>query len=192
MHKFRYILDSLFLWKKNYREKGELGLINNSRRPYNNDFCKTNNLKTISESKIGRLIKKHNWYLYLGDRSRRKQVIRDKKRIFGYPVEEPGDLFQVDTIVRFEHGIKRYIITAIDVVSKFAFSFTYKNRSSRTTADFAAKLVRVTPYDIKAIQTDNGSEFLNDFDKVIHSKAIVHFFTYPRCPISLLQHQKAP
>ncbi|MBU1130243.1 DDE-type integrase/transposase/recombinase [Patescibacteria group bacterium] len=145
------------------------------------DYCQKENIKSVSESKVGRIIKRNNWYFYLGKRNKGR-IRRDKKRAFGYEVKKPGDLFQIDTVVRFEHGIKRYIVTAIDVVSKFAFAYTYKNHSSRSTADFAQKLIGVTPYPIKAIQTDNGSEFLKDFDKSIATNSIVHFFIYPRCP----------
>ena len=44
------------------------------------------------------------------------------------------------------------------------------------------KLIKVTPYPIKGIQTDNGSEFLDKFDTVAKDAGIVHFFTYPSCP----------
>ena len=205
---------SIYQWKKQYQDKGILGLVNKSRRPYNtrkmyldtkifdfikvlrekyprlgkdkikvllDTYCQQEKINSVSESKIGRIIKKNNWYFYLGKRSKGK-IRRDKKRAFGYQVKNPGDLFQVDTIVRFEHGIKRYLVTAIDVVSRFAFSYTYKNHSSRSTADFVNKLIKVTPYPINAIQTDNGSEFLADFDKTIAKNGIVHFFIYPRCP----------
>lgn len=145
------------------------------------EYCKENNLVTISASKIGKIIKRNNWYFYLGKRGKH-EVRADKQRVFGYEVNNAGDLFQIDTIVRFEHGIKRYIVTACDVVSKFAFSYTYKSHSSQNAADFAQKLIQVTPYPIKAIQTDNGSEFLKDLDQAIAKVGIVHFFTYPRCP----------
>ncbi|MGB9694101.1 MAG: DDE-type integrase/transposase/recombinase, partial [Fervidobacterium sp.] len=129
----------------------------------------------------GKIIKRERWFLYLGKRT--KHTIRpNKQRVFGYEVKEPGDLFQIDTLVRFEHGIKRYILTAIDVVSKFAFAYTYRSCSSISTSDFIQKLVQITPYEIKGIQTDNGSEFLNHFDKLAAKQGIVHFFTYPKCP----------
>jgi putative transposase len=143
--------------------------------------CRETKIKTISASKIGKIIKRNNWFFYLGKRT--KHTVRpNKERVFGYQVNDPGDLFQLDTIVRFEHGIKRYILTAIDVISKFAFAYTYKSHSSLSTSDFIQKLIKVTPYEIKGIQTDNGSEFLNHFDKIIAKQGIVHFFTYPRCP----------
>ena len=144
-------------------------------------YCRENNLQTVSPSKVGKIIKRNNWFFYLGKRT--KHTVRpNKERVFGYEVKDPGDLFQIDTIVRFEHGIKRYLITAVDVVSKFAFAYTYKSHSSVSAKDFVEKLIKVTPYDIKGVQTDNGSEFLNHFDQAIAKQGIVHFFTYPRCP----------
>ena len=144
-------------------------------------YCLKENLKPISSSKVGKIIKRNNWFLYLGKRTKHT-VKKDKQRVFGYEVKNPGDLFQLDTIVRFEHGIKRYILTAIDTKSKFAFAFTYKSHSSKAAADFLDKLVKVTPYPIKAIQTDNGSEFLNYFDKKAAKHGLIHFFNYPKSP----------
>jgi len=213
---FGYARSTVYLWKKNLREKGIKGLIKQSTRPHNtrkmyldpkiyqfikslreqyprlgkekikpllDQYCQENNLETISVSKIGRVMKANNWFFYLGKRTRKRKTIkRDKKRVFGYQVNQPGDLFQIDTIVRFEQGIKRYIITAIDTVSRFAFAWAYKTGSSASAADFAKKLIKVVPYPIRAIQTDNGSEFLKTFDQTIAQQGIVHFFTYPRCP----------
>ncbi len=36
--------------------------------------------------------------------------------------------------------------------------------------------------DIYTIQTDNGLEFLGDFDLYLKRKNIKHLFIYPRCP----------
>lgn len=147
------------------------------------EFCQKKNLECISESKIGRIIKRNNWFFHLGVRTK-KRVRRDKKRVFGYEVKQIGDLLQLDCLVRFEHGLKRYLFTAIETQSRFAFAFTYNSKSSLKAADFIQKLTRVSPFAIRAIQTDNGSEFLNQADKIMAKKGIVHFFTYPRCPRS--------
>ncbi len=154
-------------------------------KPLLDEYCQQHNLKPISVSKIGKIIKRNNLFFYLGKRTKKgkQYTIKPyKKRVFGYEVKEPGDLFQIDTIVRFEHGIKRYIYTAIDVVSRFGFAYTYKTKSSRQAADFITKLLKVSPIPIKAIQTDNGSEFLKEFDNKLKDQGIVHFFTYPKHP----------
>ena len=40
----------------------------------------------------------------------------------------------------------------------------------------------VYPLSIKSIQTDNGAEFLGNFDEYLKRKQIPHYFSYPRCP----------
>ena len=106
----------------------------------------------------------------------------DKKRVFGYKVKKVGDLVQMDTIVRFEHGVKRYIFSAIDVKSRFAFAYAYKTKSSKSASDFIHKLDKVSPFNIKAVQTDNGSEFMGTSDSTLKDLSIVHLFSYPRSP----------
>lgn len=175
-----YIDEKIYEFIKNLREKYQR-LGKDKIKILLDDYCLRENLKTISSSKIGKIIKRNNWFLYLGKRTKHT-VRKDKQRVFGYEVKNPGDLFQIDTVIRFEYGIKRYITTAIDVVSKFSFAYTYKSHSSLQTTDFVNKLIKVTPYPIHAVQTDNGSEFLDNFDRTIAKAGIVHFFSYPRCP----------
>lgn len=152
-------------------------------KPLLDDFCRENNLECISASTIGKIIKRNNWFFYLYDRMKAKRGHRQtKKRIFGYEVKELGDLVQLDAIVKFESGIRRYIITAIETKSKFSFAYSYKHLSSKSAADFISKFIRVAPFSIKAIQTDNGSEFLKYADQEMLKAGIVHFFTYPRNP----------
>lgn len=145
-------------------------------------YCQAENLRPISTSSVGKLIRRKNWFFYLGERAKDKPIRADKKRVFGYPVKQAGDLLRVDTVVRFDLGVKRYILTAIDPVTKFAFAQTYTSHSSRAATDFFTALHQVTPYPIRAIQTDNGSEFLKEFDAELDRRGIVHFFSYPNSP----------
>ncbi len=87
---------------------------------------------------------------------------------------------EIDTIVRFIDGIKRYIITAVDTDTRFAFAAVYKNHSSASAADFLAKYRSLAP--IPALQTDNGSEFAGYFDDACTRLSITRYHTYPRCP----------
>lgn len=89
---------------------------------------------------------------------------------------------EVDTIIRFVDGIKRYVYTAIDVERKFAFAAAYMNHSSASAADFLGKLRTVAPFDITEVQTDNGSEFALRFEEACDELSITHFHTYPRSP----------
>lgn len=89
---------------------------------------------------------------------------------------------ELDTIIRFVDGVKRYILTAIDVEKKFAFAGAYKNHSSASAADFLKKLIDVCPFNIEELQTDNGSEFAKLFEEVCLALGLIHFHSYPRSP----------
>ncbi len=149
---------------------------------------------TYSESKLGRILsdlKKRNLLpayarLALDARTGRlhekKRIRRKKLRVKDYKPEKSGDLVQIDTVVKFIHGVKRYILTAIDVESDFAFALTYTSLSSKTSADFMKKLEDIVPFKIKRVQTDNGLEFERYFREYLKVRNIVHFHNYPRCP----------
>ena len=177
-----YLEPEIYQFIKNLREQYPR-LSKDKIKPLLDEFCQKNGLTSMSASKIGKVIKRHQMFFYL--HNRRKPISKKtKKRIFGYEVKNIGDLIQVDAIVKFQNGIKRYIITSIETQSKFAFAYAYKTLSSKTASDFIQKLIKVSPFTIKAIQTDNGSEFLKQADKTMEKRGIVHFFTYPKSPKS--------
>ena len=89
---------------------------------------------------------------------------------------------QVDSIARFKDGIKRYILTAIDLKSDFSFAYGYSNLSSKSALDFFQKLEAIAPFQIKAIQTDNGSEFEKYFRDYLEKRKTLHFWNYPKHP----------
>lgn len=149
---------------------------------------------TYSESKLGRILSdlkrrdllptysKVTLYGTTGMVKKRTFTRRKKLRIKDYKPEKSGDLVQIDTVVKFINGTKRYILTAIDVESDFAFALAYTSLSSKTSSDFMKKLEDVVPFTIKRIQTDNGLEFEKHFRNYAKKKSITHFHNYPRCP----------
>ena len=89
---------------------------------------------------------------------------------------------ELDTVVRFIDGVKRYILTAIDVEKKFAFAGAYTSHSSASAADFLLKLIKVCPFLIGELQTDNGSEFAKYFEEACTLLGLTHFNTHVRSP----------
>ncbi len=65
---------------------------------------------------------------------------------------------------------------------KVAFSAPYARLSSRKTQDYFQKLPRVSPLSMRAVQTDNGSEFQGEFDQYLELQNIPRLWSYPRCP----------
>ena len=93
-----------------------------------------------------------------------------------------GSLIQVDTKYFYVLGKKFYLFTAIDCKSRYGFLYCYKTISSASGKDFIRRVREYFPFEIKAINTDNGSEYLLEFHKEIISWGIPHFFTDPHCP----------
>jgi len=90
-------------------------------------------------------------------------------------------VLEVDTIVRFIDGIKRYVITGIDTQSRMAFAGGYSNHGSASATDFLQKTRLVLPDCPTDTQTDNGSEFAKHFHIAV-SELGLHFNTHPRLP----------
>ena len=93
-----------------------------------------------------------------------------------------GLILEVDTIVRFVDGMKRYVITGVDTEKRTAFAACYTNHGSISAADFLMKTMAVLPDCPTSIQTDNGSEFALHFAQAALDNGITHFHAYPRSP----------
>ena len=159
--------------------------------------CLQADVKPVSESTVGRIIHDlkergslpHNSRLRINGMTgnlreiKSRQVLRKTRRKGFHPVK-PGDLVEMDTVCIFLEGVKRYIFTAIDVKTRFAFAYAYKTNSSANGQDFLNRFTRVAPFIISHIQTDNGSEFMKFFNQSCEDKELVHFFNYPRHPQS--------
>ena len=159
------------------------------------EYCETNNLDKISESSIGRIIKRlknsgkiptYKRISYFANYDKFRDYAnfsKQKLRRAGYYPKLPGELVQIDCVIKVKNGVRRYIVSAIDYVSSFAYSYAYKSLSSAVTSDFMDKLILVAPFTISHIQTDNGSEFSKYFDEKLLELKIVHFWNYAKKPI---------
>jgi transposase InsO family protein len=89
------------------------------------------------------------------------------------------DLLFLDRLARSNKGFK-IILVAIDVVSRFAWAQPMKNKTGiSTTEAFFEILKRARPRKPKKIQSDKGTEFLNNtFQQLLRKHDIEHFTTY--------------
>jgi transposase InsO family protein len=142
----------------------------------------------VSESYVGRVIhdlKEHHLLssgkrLSFFARSGKHHEIQQVRRIKLRRIHKQG--MELDTIIRFIDGTKRYILTAIDVERKFAFAGAYTSHSSAAAADFLRRVIEVCPFPIEELQTDNGSEFAKNFEDACAALRLTHFNTHVRSP----------
>ena len=140
-------------------------------------------LKT-SASTIGRILKRKGLINKKISIKRCKAAKNPRKRFpRGFKVSRPGDMIQIDTKHTPRIGGKKfYQFTAIDVLCKKRVLRIYSSLSSKNGTDFLQECVNNFDFEIKNIQTDNGSEFLGEFDKLCKKLNIPHYFIYPRHP----------
>jgi len=142
----------------------------------------------ISTWKVERVVRRYKLY---PDRNKAEKTARKragsrqkpKKRITQLVKEgRPCFLFQLDTIVIYRNSLKRYILTAVDHASKLGYARMYKNKSSRSAADFLYRLRYLVAQPIENLQTDNGSEFAWEFERASTKLGIQRYFSRVKTP----------
>jgi len=85
-------------------------------------------------------------------------------------------------MMRVLDGLTFHFYSALDIKGKFAFALPYRRCTSKNADDFFKKFQQVYRLPIHDVQSDNGSEFLGEFDTTLKAQGIPHLFSYPRCP----------
>jgi len=62
-----------------------------------------------------------------------------------------------------------YQFTAIDCASRWRHLEVYENISNESTIKFLKKIIKIAPFEIRAIKTDNGSCFTNRYTGYLRS-----------------------
>ena len=152
------------------------------------EYCKKNGYSCISISTVGKVIKRYNMIslnkkIYHNPNTKRRKKVK-VQRVKYSPKSNLHGYVEVDTVLRFVNGMKIYIFNAVDIHTRFEFAYGYTSNTTRSSVDFLKKLLSVYPIreGIHTIQTDNGSEYLGDFNRHVRSKGIKHMYIYPRCP----------
>ncbi len=95
----------------------------------------------------------------------------------------PGDLVQVDTMdIRPVPGVVRKQFTSRDIVSKWDTLHVFGHATALLAAKFLDMLMESTPFPIRAIQIDGGSEFKGAFEEACKQRGIILYVLPPRSP----------
>lgn len=183
--RFRVSRKTVYKWRNRYDGTLE-SLEDRSHRPHTSPKAHTEEEIRL----ILRLVKKHNWkdlilafqelrdkYGYKRsyggfkrvvskmriEKSRKKKKVRKPKPY--KRAEYIGQKVQVD--VKFvpsycvTNGEKYYEYIAIDECSRWTYRQMYDEHSTYSSYKFLIALIKAAPFQIREIQTDNGSEFTN-------------------------------
>ena len=140
----------------------------------------------ISSWKIQRVIEKHGLYYHPQNIERQRTKRRRnqaKHRITELKKQgRQGFLIALDGITMIRAGMRRYILTGIDIYSKIAFARMYTSKHSKHAADFLKRIHYLLDGKMENVQTDNGSEFAKDFRDAMERFNLPHYFSRPKTP----------
>jgi len=181
---------SLKYWLAKFRKEGIKGLENKSTKPKTNPnetpirikemiielrkdkkecarklswHLKDKGIK-IHKRTIGKIIKKEG----LTRKYRTKKIKYDYVRI----MPKQGELIEIDVkyVPEMINRRKYYQFTAIDVASRWRYLQVYDDLSNHSAIKFLKEVIKIAPFKIQAIKTDNGSCFTNRYTGYLKSK----------------------
>lgn len=116
-------------------------------------------LKFCTRHKINRYLRKK------GLLARKKCKLR-KKHLRVVRVAQPGAHTQID-VKHLPHLLPRpkkcYVYNFVDHASKWSFKKAYDSFGTSETKDFLSTVVKMAPFTISRLQSDNGVEFTNKY-----------------------------
>lgn len=206
-------------WLAEYRKHGEQNLDPKSTRPKSNpketsvrikerviELRKETNLCArklnwklrkenivLHENKIHKFIKKE-------DLVRKYRTRKMKYKYVKVPLIK-GELVEIDVkyVPDLVENKQYYQFTAIDCATRWRYLKIYESYSNSDSIDFLEELIKIAPFRIRAIKTDNGSNFTNrytgylkssdpinprlhPFDTLCHKLGIKHYLIDPGKP----------
>jgi transposase InsO family protein len=145
------------------------------------EYAKSLGTPSYSSSKIGKIIKRRGYFFEAKRKIRRKKPNLTPRLKRGPKESLPGYI-EMDSITLYVLCKKIYFISAIDVVTKFAFCKLVPVLSSRYTKEALVDFRRLYSHKIRVVQTDNGHEFLGEFQRYLEEERLLQQFIYPRSP----------
>jgi len=174
---------SLERWLSLYRQHGESGLEPKSTRPKTNPRetpirIKERVIEMRKEKKLCAL--KLKWQLekegILIHKNTIQKIIKKEGLVRKYRVRKlkykyikvplkQGDLVEIDMkyVPDLVENRRCYQFTAIDCASRWRYLKIYSDYSNFSSMKFLKEVIKIAPFRIRAIKTDNGSNFTNRY-----------------------------
>jgi len=156
--------------------------------PLLRNFCAEKNILCPKPKTIGRLIKdlgglrmRPGKISHFGKIKpvKRRNILRKPS---DFQAEYPGHCVALDTIEKHVCGRRYYVITFEDLFTRFSFAWETTSHASAAAKEFFLLCLKVFPFPIEFVLTDNGSEFMKHFDEELRRLHMTHYHTYPKTP----------
>lgn len=185
-----YSQRSLERWLSAYRQHGESGLEPESTRPKSNPnetpiYLKERIIELRKEAELAAIklhwkLKKENiaidartiGKILKKEGLTRKYRVRKIKYKYVKAELRRGELVEIDIkYVPDLIGDKQYYqFTAIDCASRWRYLKIYDNFDNGSSIKFLEELIKIAPFRVRAVKTDNGSNFTNRYTGYLKSQ----------------------
>lgn len=151
-------------------------------------FCAEKGLSCPKSKTIGRLIKDLGGlriYPQKISHFGKVKILKQRKVLrkpYDFEAEYPGHCVALDTIEKHINGLRRYVITFEDIFTRFAFAWSTTSHASLAAKEFFELCLKIFPFPIAYVLTDNGSEFMKHFEEELLRLHMIHYHTYPKTP----------
>lgn len=169
----------LLAFIKSLREEhGNVGKM--KLKPFLDAYARSLGISSYGFDKIGLIVRRNHYFF---DRPKRKSLRKLlAPRLKRAPDQSQPGYVEMDSLTLYVNSKRYYFVTAIDVVTKLAWCKLVIALSSFQARLALEEFRSYCPYPIREIQTDNGHEFLMEFEKYLQEQDIPHQFIYPRSP----------
>lgn len=180
---------SLERWLSLYRKNGEAGIEPKSTKPKTNPKetpirIKERVIEMRKEKKLCAL--KLRWQLekegVIIHRNTIQKIIKKEGLVRKYRIRKlkykyikiplkQGELVEIDVkyVPDFVENKRYYQFTAIDCASRWRYLKAHSDYSNFSSIKFLEELIKIAPFRIRAIKTDNGSNFTNRYTGYLKS-----------------------
>lgn len=135
---------------------------------------------TVSESSVTRILTKHGMArLKPGTPKRRLHSRRYNKKSPGHHVQID---VKINIFIREGRKIKRFQYTAIDDATRIRALKIYDRHTQANAIDFVDYVIKLFPFRINNIRTDNGHEFQAKFHWHVEDLGMKHSYIKPGTP----------
>jgi len=128
------------------------------------------------------LLSKKELFLSVISKEESKKEETFNPRLKHSPKETLPGYIEMDTVTIWALCKKYYFVTAIDIVTKFAWVKLVVNPSSRSAKEALVDFIHQYKHSLRVVQTDNGSEFLGEFDEYLQKTHVKHEFIFQKSP----------
>ena len=135
----------------------------------------------VSPSGVWRILKR----LDMNRLPTSRRYVRHQKRWELYEKPQPGHAVQIDVKFVAPMGARKkrfYQFTAIDDCTRLRILRIYDRLNQKSAIAFVDYVLEKLPFEVEAIQTDNGSEFQSSFHWHVLDRGIRHIYIKPATP----------